>query len=103
MSSWPYNTAAWKRLRAAKLAQDPLCEYCRQAGRITAAREVDHRQSIKNGGDPWDWTNLTSTCSACHSEKTQADRRGVPWRRKGCSVDGRPLDPTHWWNQEKPK
>ena len=28
MAKWPYSTARWKRLRLAKLAQDPVCQYC---------------------------------------------------------------------------
>ncbi len=101
VAKWPYSTAHWQRLRLAKLGQDPICEYCAD-GVVTAATEVDHRTAINNGGDPWAWDNLASTCHPCHSRKTyHVDRRGlerVPVR----GVDpetGRPLDPAHWWNE----
>ena len=48
MADWPYNSAAWKRLRRAKLSRDPLCEYC-PPGTLTGATQVDHRKAIKEG------------------------------------------------------
>ena len=42
MAAWPYNTAAWKRLRLAKLSAVPLCEVCERRGRLNTARHVDH-------------------------------------------------------------
>ncbi len=100
MAKWPYSTAAWQRLRVAKLASNPLCEYC--GGEVTMATEVDHKRAINSGGDPWAWDNLASTCRRCHSAKTyHVDRRGkasVPV--KGVDpATGRPLDPEHWWNR----
>ena len=101
MAKWPYSTAHWQRLRLAKLAQDPLCEYCPPCT-VTLAVEVDHRKAINNGGEPFEWDNLASTCHSCHSSKTwHVDRLGkdsVPV--KGVDpATGRPLDPEHWWNQ----
>ena len=102
MAKWPYNTAAWRRLRRTKLAQDPLCEYC-PAGVITPATQVDHRKAIRDGGDPWAWANLVSSCASCHSRKTshiEVHRHGrVPV--SGCDASGRPLDAEHAWNKEK--
>lgn len=98
MADWPYNTSAWRRLRKAKLAQDPLCQYC-MPHKTTIATEVDHAKPINAGGDPWAWDNLASCCHSCHSSKTAADKQGKPWRRKGCDVEGRPLDPSDWFNR----
>lgn len=100
MADWPYSTEAWKRLRRAKLAQDPLCEYC-PPGHPTTATQVDHKQAICNGGDPWAWDNLASCCQSCHSSKTAADKQSKPWRRKGCDAQGRPLDGSHWWRAKQ--
>jgi 5-methylcytosine-specific restriction enzyme A len=97
MADWPYCTEQWQRLRKLKLSTDPLCEYC-QPHRLTPAREVDHRTPITAGGEPWSLENLASACTRCHSQKTRADAQGIPWRRKGCGVDGKPLDQSHWWN-----
>jgi 5-methylcytosine-specific restriction endonuclease McrA len=96
-----YNSKAWKNLRKAKLAADPLCEYC-PPGRLTVATDVDHVKAISAGGDPLSWKNLRSACHTCHSRKTlYIERFGkdrVPV--KGCDASGRPLDPKHWWNEE---
>jgi len=59
MAKWPYNTGRWRRMRLAKLRQTPFCEYC-PPGSMTLATEVDHKQVINSGGDPWDVANLAS-------------------------------------------
>jgi 5-methylcytosine-specific restriction protein A len=98
MAVWPYNTQRWQRLRRLKLRQQPTCEYCRPHT-TTAATEVDHRQAINDGGDPWAMSNLVSSCKPCHSRKTrhveQLQRDHVPV--KGCDASGLPLDPAHPW------
>jgi len=105
MAGWPYNTRRWRRLRADKLATDPWCEYC-QRGHRRPATQVDHRQAITDGGDPWQWMNLVSACSTCHARKTAYADGGFGRRRGkvpvvGCDADGRPLDPKHWWNDDR--
>jgi len=88
--------AAWRKLRASVLAEEPLCRHCRDAGRATPATDVDHIND-----DPSDNSrdNLQSLCHECHSRKTNADMgRRVTY---GCDVDGMPLDPSHPWNLEK--
>ncbi|WP_084211107.1 HNH endonuclease signature motif containing protein [Pseudonocardia acaciae] len=62
------STRRWRRLRAAKLADQPLCEQC---GAL--AHEVDHITSLGEGGDRYDWTNLQSLCTPCHQAKTLAE------------------------------
>jgi 5-methylcytosine-specific restriction protein A len=91
---WPYNTARWRKLRASKLRANPMCEYCPPHAQAVAT-EVDHKQAINNGGDPWDMGNLASSCGACHKSKTVADKQGRAWVRKGCGPDGMPLDDSH--------
>ena len=39
-----YWSTAWRRLRAQKLTQSPLCELCRQRGEVVPAAEVHHMQ-----------------------------------------------------------
>lgn len=102
MANWPYNTAAWQRLRKAKLSRDPLCEDCQAMGRITPANHVDHCHAISDGGDafpPLD--ELSSKCGPCHSAKTARGAEAGAVRtekaRKGCNSDGSPLDPLHPW------
>ncbi|WP_405030735.1 HNH endonuclease signature motif containing protein [Pleomorphomonas sp. JP5] len=98
MADWPYNTAAWQRLRAAKLAESPLCEPCKRRGVVRPARHVDHIRSITSGGDAFpSFDGLMSMCASCHSIKTNAvDRRGGSGIRfKGVDIDGLPIDPDH--------
>ena len=103
MASWPYNTARWQRLRAAKLRSNPLCQPCRAQGRITAATVVDHDVPMSAGGHPFPpLDELTSCCAPCHNAKTArgpehgAVKTSKP--RKGCNPDGSPLDPAHPWH-----
>ncbi|WP_237152395.1 HNH endonuclease [Oryzibacter oryziterrae] len=98
MADWPYSTAAWQRLRQAKLAAVPLCEPCERLGRVTPAQHVDHVKAINAGGDPFPpLEGLMSMCPGCHSVKTNAvDRKGGSGIRfKGVGLDGLPIDPDH--------
>lgn len=104
MATWPYSTAAWQRLRLAKLRATPLCEVCTMRGQAVPARAVDHIKSIASGGPafpPLD--GLMSMCVSCHSVKTAAEDnpafgKGKSAKFKGCAVDGSPLDPADdWW------
>ncbi|MFZ1746704.1 MAG: HNH endonuclease signature motif containing protein [Nitrospirales bacterium] len=103
MVKWPYNNAQWQELRQAKLTADPFCRACLERKITKPANHVDHILAIRNGGDPWEWTNLQSLCHSCHSRKTlHIEVHGqsrVPV--KGGDVNGRPLDPQHTWNPEK--
>ena len=67
----------WQQARRSHLAEHPLCEACRDAGRVTEATVVDHRTPHK--GDPtlfWDRANWCSLCASCHSAKTVRDDGG---------------------------
>ena len=109
MAAWPYNTAAWKRLRRAKLDAQPTCEPCSTAGRLTIANTVDHRVPISAGGPALPGLDgLTSMCGPCHSAKTARGSEAGAVRtaralqpRRGCDADGWPLDPAHPWNGGK--
>jgi 5-methylcytosine-specific restriction protein A len=56
----------WKRVRAAFLAEHPLCEMCAAEGRLTPATLVHHRVKLTDGGgnEP---ENLQALCAECHS------------------------------------
>jgi 5-methylcytosine-specific restriction endonuclease McrA len=63
-----YNSARWRKLKAEKLADDPVCERCKADGRIVAATHVHHK--VERHIDPareLDKTNLESLCAPCHS------------------------------------
>jgi len=90
----PLNHAAWRKLRATVLQEEPLCRMCAAQGLTVVATDVDH---IHN--DPSDnrRESLQSLCHECHSRKTARDMGGNV--RMGCATDGKPLDPYHHWNE----
>lgn len=84
--------AAWRRLRATVLADEPLCRTCWDEGRPRLATEVDHHDNDpSNNADD----NLVPLCRPCHSRKTQADMGKRV--RVGFDANGEPLDPSHPW------
>lgn len=102
MGSSIYSTRRWRKLRAAKLNEQPLCEPCFKRAKLVPATSVDHVVAIAAGGDPYpDLDGLMSMCVSCHSTKTNArdnpHRFGKRWTAafKGCGLDGKPLDPDH--------
>ena len=36
------RSGEWKRIRLEQLKREPLCRFCREMGKTTAATEVDH-------------------------------------------------------------
>lgn len=71
---------AWREIREAKLARNPLCECCQRKGcrrcarsGVRPARDVDHRDG--NNADHSD-ANLQSLCKPCHSHKTATENGG---------------------------
>lgn len=90
------NGAAWRRLRASVLANEPLCRLCKRMGRTALATDVDHWDNNPSNNDA---TNLVALCHECHSRKTQADMgKATGW---GCDVHGYPLDPSDPWSNER--
>ena len=77
--------AEWSRKREAVLKRDAgLCQHCKQQGRVTLAREVDHNTPKAEGGND-DEANLQALCSPCHAAKTkQESARGI---RRGWGKD----------------
>lgn len=73
-----YQTAQWKRLRAVKLVESPLCERCLslEGGvKIEPAVDVHHKISFMTTNDPlererlaFDYDNLQSLCKKCHQK-----------------------------------
>jgi len=93
-----YN-AKWARSAKQFLKDNPLCVYCLQVGKTTAATICDHR--IPHEGDIElfnDPDNRQALCKHCHdSVKAKEEARGYA---VGCGVDGLPLDVNHHWNVE---
>lgn len=93
-----YSTKEWKALRLHRLQIEPLCRYCRQAGRYTKATVVDHIKEHK--GDEalfFDPNNLQSLCKQCHDGVKQ--KQEISGIARGNDETGAPLDKNHWWNK----
>lgn len=89
----PLNNAAWRKLRATVLEDEPLCRMCSAQGNAVLATDVDHM----NGAADNRRESLQSLCHSCHSLKTAKDMGGNV--RMGCAMDGTPLDQGHHWNK----
>lgn len=81
----PLNGRAWQKLRAAVLAEEPLCRHCAARGLVVPADTVDHIS-----GDPSDDSQGAhqSLCTPCHSIKTAADHGKATKQPVG--IDGMP-------------
>lgn len=62
----------WQRIRIAFLSKHPLCQKCKEAGKLTPATEVHHIIAVKNGGSDAD-ENLMPLCKSCHSRITREE------------------------------
>lgn len=72
-----YASAAWKRLRASKLASNPVCEHCEARGMTTVAVDVHHDKPRTSRDDlALDFDNLVSLCKQCHTIEELKRRRG---------------------------
>lgn len=65
-----YQSRRWRKVRALYLQQYPLCVECQRAGRVVAARVVDHVTPINEGGARFDYRNLQGLCDKCHNKKS---------------------------------
>jgi 5-methylcytosine-specific restriction enzyme A len=72
-----YASAAWRKLRAAKLRDSPLCECddCKSSGAVTAADTVDHIKPRREFPElEYETTNLRAMSAAHHNRRTARDR-----------------------------
>ena len=56
----------WRKIRAAFLLANPLCELCRDNGRFVPAEMVHHKRKLSEGGTH-EKGNLRALCQECHS------------------------------------
>lgn len=68
------HTSRWLKLRRDKITQCPLCERCKEEGRITPATEVHHIVPVESGVSlrekerlMFDPHNLRALCHDCHA------------------------------------
>ncbi|QJQ03928.1 HNH endonuclease [Herbaspirillum rubrisubalbicans Os34] len=94
-----YGTKQWFRLRHHQLQKEPLCRFCLEQKRVSAATLVDHIEPHRGVEEKfYDPANLQSLCKPCHdSIKQQMEKSGV---MRGCDESGLPLDRNHHWNRK---
>jgi len=61
----------WQKIRRMQLTREPLCQDCKDNGRVMMAVEVHHIVALRDGGTH-DFENLRSLCKTCHSKRTNA-------------------------------
>lgn len=63
-----YASGRWRRLRALKLATDPLCQECLLKGKLEPADTVHHiHERLQRPDLALEIENLLSVCASCHS------------------------------------
>lgn len=69
------SSARWRKVRALKLARDPLCADCRGRGFVEAATQVHHLEPLARRPDlAYAMANLLSLCTACHARREAQER-----------------------------
>lgn len=78
-----YQTGLWKRMRLAKLREQPLCEVCMLEGRVKLAEHAHHLVSFMKATNEierdrlaFDSNNLCSVCNQCHARIHVGDLKG---------------------------
>lgn len=92
-----YRTARWLKLRAQKLAEEPLCERHKAKGKVVPATVVNHQEPHKGNTTLfYDYDNLESVCAECHDNVIATEERlGYS---KEIGDDGWPVDPRNPFN-----
>jgi 5-methylcytosine-specific restriction protein A len=63
--------STWEKLRKIFLRENPLCQDCLDAGKLTPANEVHHIKKVKEHPElRLVKTNLRALCKACHNRRT---------------------------------
>lgn len=71
-----YKTSRWRRIREAKLAQDPLCEWCLEREIVEPANEVHHDGPHRGDVERFFEGPFVSTCKSCHASRGQREDLG---------------------------
>ena len=71
-----YVTKAWRKLRARRIREYPLCESCLKKGWYNAGQVVDHIKPVEQRPDlALVYDNLQTLCYKCHDWKTKQDQQ----------------------------
>ena len=87
-----YDSRQWRSLRAMKLRQDPLCQYCKRINITTPATIADHIVPVNKRPDlAFCIDNLQSLCSTCHSSIKAKEERSKRPINTGFDAFGSPI------------
>ena len=65
-----YSSTKWRKYSHSLRREFPLCQLCKENGKVVLSEMVDHVQSINSGGDKWNRKNLMCLCHSCHNKKS---------------------------------
>jgi 5-methylcytosine-specific restriction protein A len=95
---------AHQRMRIALMREVIWCEECRRNDKYTVGTIADHVIPLAKGGTG-SRENYQLLCRSCADAKDAKDRgMKQPSKtrlKKGCDINGWPLDPRHPWNTGK--
>lgn len=89
-ANW-YADRRWRKKREAQLLKEPLCRYCQELGRITAATIADHIEPHRGDRTAFWQGKLQSLCGPCHSSVKQREENGFESR-----IAQRQREGHHW-------
>lgn len=84
-----YSTARWQKVRALQLSKQPLCVFCLQTSRTTAATVADHVVPHRGSELLFWFGSLQSLCATCHNSTKKRMENGKAMQ--GCDAQGNPL------------
>lgn len=92
-----YQSTEWRKLRAYKINNHPLCEECLKKDMLTPATEVHHIKDIVDCPtfeNALNYDGLMSLCKSCHSTITQKKERAIwkPFNMKEFLIQNRESD-----------
>ncbi len=72
------SSTRWRKVRALKLARDPLCEDCLEHGVTEVATQVHHVEGLAARPDlAFTSANLRALCTVCHARREAEERRST--------------------------
>lgn len=80
MANWPYNLAAWPKVRKIVLARDGYECQVRLPGCLGKATDAEHIVPASAGGPALDLSNLRASCGPCNSRLVHMKRTLPPSR-----------------------
>ena len=64
-----YCCRRWNDIRDSMLASHPYCHWCTIQGKRTKATQIDHKQPLSSGGEPYARSNLVTSCTSCNTSR----------------------------------